>query len=149
MVNNYELLYILPTKYTEEELVPIKESIKKLITSAGGQITLEDNLGKKKFAYPIKKARQGYYLLYEFKLEGLGLKKLDNDLKLNAETLRHLITRKEAKSSSMIQLAKNRAKAEQEKNIKDIQETKEKDKDKIKLEDLDKKLDEILDSNII
>jgi ribosomal protein S6 len=55
MTNHYELLYLVPASYTEEELLPIKDNVAELIKKFGGRITLEDSLGKKKLAvYPIK-----------------------------------------------------------------------------------------------
>ena len=82
MQNHYELLYLISGAYTEEELATIKEKVKNLIAKFEGQITFEDSFGKKKLAYPIKKAFHGYYLLYEFDLDGERLKDLSNGLKL-------------------------------------------------------------------
>ena len=55
MVNHYELLYLAPAQLTDEELEKTKETVKNLIAKVEGKITLEDSLGKKKLAYPIKK----------------------------------------------------------------------------------------------
>jgi len=143
-MNHYELLYLVSANYTEEELVPIKEKVKELITKFAGQITLEDNLGKKKLAYPIKTVRNGYYLLYEFDLEPEKIKDLEREIKLTPEIMRHQVVSKKVQSPSMIQITENKAKKE-----KEVEEKKKSDKDKIKLEDLDQKLDEILEGNIL
>ena len=150
MTNHYELLYIVPANYTEDELGPLKETVKTLITKAGGTITLEDNLGKKKLVYPIKKAHNGYYLLYEFDLDGKALLKLNTDLKLTSEILRHLIVKQSAFAPNMIELTKENAKKEEREAQKKPKEKKKEEKvdSRIKLEELDKKLDEILDSDI-
>ena len=143
MSNHYELLYIISGNYAEDELAPLKEKIKKIIEKNSGAITAEDNLGKKKLVYPIKKVNQGYYLIFEFDLEGAALKKLNNDLKLDNDVVRHLIVKKSIFSPSMVEITKEKSNAEKAKS-----EEKDKKKDKIKLEDLDKKLDEILDSDV-
>jgi small subunit ribosomal protein S6 len=153
MINHYELLYLVGATYTEEELSPIKEKIKSMIEKFQGEITLEDNLGKKKLAYPVKKNHQGYYLLYEFDLEGSNLKDLNQNIKLANEILRHVIVKKKLKTPSLLKATKEKLETE-EKVAKEEKETaKEKriqnDKDKIKLEDLDEKLDQILDGDII
>src|SRR3989344_1612233 len=93
-MNHYEILYLLPATYAEEELMPVKEKIKDIIKRRGGRITAEDSLGKRKLAYPVKKFRQGYYLLYEFEIEPQALSALNNDLKLTNEILRHTIVAK-------------------------------------------------------
>lgn len=147
-MEKYEILYILPASYAENELDPIKDKVKNLIVKAGGEITASDSLGKKKLAYPIKKAFQGYYLLYEFKLEPEKLTKLNIDLKLTNEVLRHFIVKTTSAQKSMLEITKARAAADQK--AKDMPTTEEqKTKDKIKLEDLDKKLDEILSPDVM
>jgi len=147
MVNHYEILYLVPANYTEEELVPIKEKVKDLIKKCEGQITFEDSFGKKKLAYPIKKNHQGYYLLYEFDLDGSRLKELNRSLGLTNEVLRHIIVSKKVKTLEEIKAeekAKKKVLAAEEKV-----EKKAKDEGKIKLEDLDQKLDEILEGDIM
>lgn len=149
MIRHYELLYLVTANYTEEELVPIKEKIKKIIEKSSGQITAEDSLGKKKLAYPIKSNHQGYYLIYEFDLDGDNLKELERNLKLTNELLRHVIVKRVIKAPTILKtteekIRKIQTKSEEEKVLKKLDE-----KSKIKLEDLDQKLDEILEGNIL
>ncbi|MFA6215528.1 MAG: 30S ribosomal protein S6 [Patescibacteria group bacterium] len=155
MTNHYELLYLVPATYTEDELVSIKEKVKDLLKKFSGEVTAEDSFGKKKLAYPIKGNHQGYYLLYEFNLEGAKLKELDQNLKLTNEVLRHIIVRRELKSAESRKKSSERLKAAEEKRTIEekpevIDEKKaEKDKGKIKLKDLDQRLDEILEGDIL
>jgi small subunit ribosomal protein S6 len=145
MLNHYELLYLVAANYTEDELAPVKEKVKELIKKASGQITAEDSFGKKKLAYPIKKNHQGYYLLFEFDLEGENLKELDKNLTLTNEILRHMIAKKPIRAQVTNKKPRiARPKAE----VVDAKAA-EADKDKIKLEDLDQKLDEILEGSMM
>jgi len=153
-MSHYELLYLVPATYTEEELVPIKEKIKDLIKKFAGEIKTEDSLGKKKLAYPIKGNHQGYYLLYEFDLDGKNLLELEKNLKLTNEILRHIIVNRKPKSLSLLKKTADKIKASEKraKEIKHGDETEKKaesTKGKIKLEDLDQKLDEILEGDIM
>ncbi|OGY49537.1 MAG: 30S ribosomal protein S6 [Candidatus Buchananbacteria bacterium RIFCSPHIGHO2_02_FULL_45_11b] len=148
MTNHYELLYLVSAAYPEEDLAAIKEKVKDLIKKFEGQITFEDSFGKKKLAYPVKKAFHGYYLLYEFDLEGEKLKDLNNNLKLANEILRHIVVSKKPQSAQQRAEKKMAAKAVQIAETQ-VVEDKEKDKGKIKLEDLDQRLDEILGGDII
>ena len=154
-MNQYELLYIVPTRYTDDELNPIKQKVRQIIESENGKIFLEDNLGKKKLAYPIKKIFQGYYLLCHFDLEGSALKKINRDLQLSDEIIRYIVVKFEPKTAVKLEKIK-----EGMKSIYDIHEDrefaapkpvyeepkkeKEKEQEKVNLEDLDKKLDEII-----
>lgn len=134
---HYELLYIVLPKFSEDEVPKVASKVKEQIQKFGGKITLEDNLGKKKLAYPIKHNRYGYYLLLEFDLEAEKVKSLDNNLKLLNEVLRH----------QMVKKRKEIPHIPRPKKIKEPLEKKE--KKEIKIEDLDKKLDEILKEDII
>jgi len=152
MTNHYELLYIVSGNYTEEELVPIKEKVTELIKKFKGEITFEDSYGKKKLAYPIAKNFAGYYLLFEFYLPGENLADLNRAIKLTKEIMRHVIVTKKFKSVSE-KAAEKKAAEERteagEAKAEEKEKEKEKDKDKIKLEDLDQKLDEILEGDIM
>lgn len=161
MNEHYEILYILPISLTPEETTPIVEKVAGLIKDNEGTITKDDNLGKQKFAYPIKGQGHGYYFLFEFDLPKLNLIKLNRSLQLTNEVVRFLIIKKKVKTEKEIadektlqeKLAKRKEK-EIEKMKSDKEEVKEKPakekgKEKMSLEDLDKKLDEILDTDEI
>ena len=154
MTNNYELLYLVSGNHTDEELTPIKELVKNLIAKFGGEIKSDDSLGKKKLAYPIKGDHQGYYLVYQFNMDGNNLAELNKNLKLTNELLRHVIVKKELKPSTLLKRAARRISITEENPAKPkvpVSENKseKKDDNKIKLEDLDEKLDEILEGDII
>lgn len=155
MVNHYEVCYLVGANYTEEELIPLKEKIAATIAKAGGKISLEDSLGKKKLAYPIKGNHQGYYLIYQFDLEKDKLKELDRELKLTNELLRHIITISNPQKGKFVPLpteSRNDERAEEfkaEPAGKTETRPAADDKGKIKLEDLDEKLDEILEGKIM
>ncbi|MBU0683039.1 MAG: 30S ribosomal protein S6 [Candidatus Omnitrophica bacterium] len=143
---------MVASNYTEEELLPIKEKVKNLIKKFEGEISSEDSFGKKKLSYPIKKNHQGYYLLYEFDLDGINLENLKKELGLTNELLRHIIVKKAIKAPAKARateikiqetvIPKSEMEKEEEKESK-------KDDKRIKLEDLDQKLDEILEGKII
>ena len=95
---HYELVYIVPNQYTDEEVETISDKVKKIISENGGTITIEDSLGKKKLAYPIKQVHQGTYLLLELDLETESLEKIKKTLGLTAEVLRFQIVKKKKKS---------------------------------------------------
>lgn len=155
MLKEYELLYIIPNKFTDEEIKPITEKINGLIKSAGGTISREEVLGKKKLAFPIKQFYHGYYILNYFNAEPKALNKLNKDLKLTDEVLRHIIVNKVTITPITIPQPGEREEAKPtkapEEKISEIEiEKKERaDKKKVSIEELDKKLDEILDSTDI
>lgn len=88
-MKQYELLYIVPGQYTDEEVQGIMKRLAALLAKYGGTITREENLGKIKLAYPIKKARHGSYVLVHFQADGLS--GLERELRMDEQVLRHQI----------------------------------------------------------
>lgn len=97
MVNlHYELLYIIPLKYTDEENNKITVEVEDLIKKYKGVIAKTSILGKRKLAYEIKHVRNGYYVATHFNMEdGKGLLGLNKELnlKLNENILRFQIVK--------------------------------------------------------
>ncbi|MBI4779550.1 30S ribosomal protein S6 [Candidatus Falkowbacteria bacterium] len=148
---HYELLYIISNKFSEDEVKPIIEKVNSFILNNQGKITLAEDLGKKRLAYPIKGFRYGYYFLTEFDLTGESLINVDRALRMMNEVLRHQIITKTVKTAEQIAQDKKIAEKIAARNIKEEKEIKEKiketDKEKVDLKDLDEKLDKILETN--
>lgn len=154
-VQRYELVYLISNKFSENELEPIKSAVLKSIKDNGGLIVQEETWGKQKLAYPIKGFFHAYYFIIEFDSPRENINKLNNYLRLNEDVLRHLITQKRIKDAEEIanekratqKLAEEQAKAaaEQTAKHKAPSETKEKETKKVSMEELDEKLNKILD----
>ncbi|HNV12459.1 MAG TPA: 30S ribosomal protein S6 [bacterium] len=153
---HYEILFIMPNKFTDDEAQKVFKKVGDLITSNEGKITLENYWGKKKFAYPINHEYYGYYGLYEFDLERTLVAKINDTLRLDKEIVRFLIVKKEVKSEEQIKKDKKikekidskkseelKTKEEAKKETKKVSKKKEEDK-KIDLKNLEEKLDDVL-----
>lgn len=142
----YELLIVIPAQYSETELPGIFEALLKYVAASGAQVTGESNLGKQKLAYPIGQARFGHMFLVKLEAEKAVAKKLNEQMRLRSEVIRHMLTKVELRAP-----VKERRKAPSPKfepafaavtsSVSPIREKKE---DRLTLEDLDRKLDEIL-----
>lgn len=87
----YELLYIIPTTFTDEEAGEVETRVAGLIEKVGITADSTTRLGKLRFAYPIKKQRHGYYVMVMLSAEPSAVAKLDAQLRITPEVLRHLI----------------------------------------------------------
>lgn len=160
-MQNYELLYIIPVKYTEEEVEKINKTVKDLIIEKGGEIIREDSLGLLRLAYPIKQVYQGYYPVIVFSLEEKDIKSVDRELKLMNEVLRYQIVNKIIGAEKQLKeaifkekkekLEDQREERKQQKQPTPVKkaEPKKEPKKKVDIDELEKKLDKILDSDII
>ncbi|NCO23087.1 30S ribosomal protein S6 [bacterium (Candidatus Moisslbacteria) CG12_big_fil_rev_8_21_14_0_65_36_11] len=90
----YELLTIIPAPFTEKDLSPVSIKIKDLVEKQGGKVLGEKILGERKFAYKIKHATKGFYLLFNLEVDPLKLKLLNEKLLQVPEVLRSLIIKK-------------------------------------------------------
>lgn len=167
MINHYELLYLVSGNFTEAELTPIREKVLNYIKKYEGEISFEDSFGKKKLAYPIKIDHQGYYLIAEFNLDGAKLKDLEKDVSLTNEVLRHMVVKKKLPKSgtapkptlNMDIEPRHEDRGSRHKpahkpvskpaEMPKVEIKPEEEKDKLKLENLDEKLDEILEGDIM
>ena len=146
---HYELLYIVPNQYTDEEVETISDKVEKIVKDNGATITIEDNLGKKKLAYPIKHVHQGTYLLLELDLEAENLEKLKKTLELTTEVLRFQIVKKKKKTLEQIKKEQEiQEKIEEKVKEEETKET-EKPKEKVDMKQLDEKLEELLKDDSI
>ena len=161
-MTHYEILFIVPNKFTDDEAKTVSSQVEKTITEGGGSVTNREYWGKKRLAYEIKHNAFGYYGLFEFDLEGANLAKIDSNLRLSTDILRHQIVIKKTKSAEAIaKEEKIRAKIDSKKA-----ETEKKQEEKTKvpstssaaavtkvkdtrvdLKDLDKKLEGILNAD--
>lgn len=100
----YEITYILKPELTLEEQSATNSKLTDLIQLSEGTVnavertfsverggTDENNL--RKFAYPIKHYRQGYYYTTTFELEPTKLKDLESTLQREADILRFLVVK--------------------------------------------------------
>ncbi|MCI0479408.1 30S ribosomal protein S6 [Candidatus Uhrbacteria bacterium] len=89
----YELLYIVSSSYTDEDVGKVEGNVKALIEKVGARLVEAKRLGKFKFAYPIRKQRHGHYVLAYVEMEPAAVAKLDEALRMSNDVLRHLILR--------------------------------------------------------
>lgn len=126
----------------------ISGNINEMVKKHGGEITSTDNLGPKKFAFPIANVQAGNYLVIEFNGEPEKIKELEGELKLTPEVLRYEVIIKKMKTQEEIEVEKSRREKMAER-AKVAEEVRAEPAPKVSLEELDKKLGEILEGDII
>ena len=87
----YELMYILSSAVSDNDAPAISNEIDKFITDNGGKLLSTEMLGKKKLAYPIKKTRNGFYILTTFNFDGPKIQALENKIRSIDAIIRFLV----------------------------------------------------------
>ncbi|MCX6784889.1 MAG: 30S ribosomal protein S6 [Candidatus Komeilibacteria bacterium] len=148
---HYELTWILSGLSTDEENKPVNDEVIALLQEKGVlNLSPIFALGKKKLAYPIGQHRHGSYYAVEFDLTPNQLPTINKFLNLNQQLVRFLIVVKQKLSAE--EIAKQELSRQKRVRAKEVEKTtketaKAKEVNKISLEDLDKKLDELLNED--
>jgi small subunit ribosomal protein S6 len=136
-----------------DEAVPkITEGLRKSIEDLGGTEVIEINLGKKKLAYPIKRTRNGYYVVVNFTIDPNKINELDAKIRTQENSIiRYLLINTEQHLARV-----EKDKVEQAKLVRRVPaEAVSLKKDKtgpplieINQEELDKKIEEALSEDL-
>lgn len=88
----YELMYILSSAVSDDQVPQTNEQISKFVADFGGTDIQLIDLGKKKLAYPIKRTRNGYYIVVDFTMPTEKINELDAKIRTQENTIiRYLI----------------------------------------------------------
>jgi small subunit ribosomal protein S6 len=169
-MQTYELLYIVPAQFADTEIDSVRDKIARMTEQTGAKVTRNESLGKIKLAYPIKHQRHGTYVIVHFEAEPNVVAGLDRQLRLSDEVLRHLIVerdpaldRKEYHIASYVAPLSDEARAEREARrgapvaapvkpaavaVLQPSAPAKAEEMSMSMEELDKKLDEILDQDV-
>lgn len=162
----YELVYLIANKFSEDEVGPIMADIAGLLKKNGAQIVKEENWGKRRLAYPIGQYRHAYYAFLEFDMPTEGTRDVEHNLRLDERIMRHLIVKTHIKTAAEIEAERRAANAltQETEEAKEETETESKqpansekkkkedtgnerksDAGKVSMEQLDEKLNKIVD----
>jgi len=157
----YELSFIISPAIAETDHPSVNQEVLDYLKGIDAKITREPYfMGRRKLAYPIAKQKHGFYVCLEFESEDMdGLKELDTKLKHNNSLLRYLTIKLEKQGeSAAVDFSKmedrdisrgdtkpaRRGKTSAPRSFSKKSEPKVV-KAKVNLEDIDKKLDAILE----
>ncbi len=90
-MRTYEFMSIVQPGLEEEGLNALTERIQQTITNNGGEIVKVEQMGKRRLAYPIKRQREGYYILIHARMSVTTIAELDRMCKLSDDILRYLL----------------------------------------------------------
>jgi len=86
----YETVVVVHPRLSDSEVSKFSDKTKKTIAEGGGELLSEDAWGRRKLAYPIEKAREGFYMYYKFQAPGTLVQKLNKNFRIDESILRTL-----------------------------------------------------------
>jgi small subunit ribosomal protein S6 len=168
-MEHYELMFVLPGSLDPATVPAIQARVDGYIQTATGTITTTVDLDRRRLAYNIGQQTHGYYQVRQFDLERGQLKELDQKLRLDNDVLRYMVVKAPAMTADQIKqmiagekykvvkataVVSTEAKTsvtaltEEEKMFAEANTAKvetDTEKNKVSIEELDKKLDAILE----
>lgn len=99
-MKNYELTVLFHPDL-EMNLDPALKKVKDTITANGGKITKEENDGKKRLSYAIKKQDFAIYYYFDLDLPTDALTKISSAFNISDEVLRYLLVRADGRRAKL------------------------------------------------
>ncbi|MBI4133095.1 30S ribosomal protein S6 [Candidatus Uhrbacteria bacterium] len=84
----YELLLIIPTRFTDAEVLAAEERARALIELQQMKVIVSQNLGKIRLAYPVRGERFGTYVRIAFGSDSSDTTPLERALRLSSDFIR-------------------------------------------------------------
>jgi len=91
-MNYYELLYIVRPTVSDDDLKSIMGELSGEISELGGEVLKNDIWGKRNLAYPIKKFKQGNYVLVHYKSASNVPRPVEEKMRIKEDILRFMTT---------------------------------------------------------
>lgn len=100
-MKEYELTVLIHPDL-EVDLEKPLSTVRDLVASAGGKIISEDNWGKKRLAYQIRKQDFAVYVYMECELPADAPLKISNTLNISNDVIRYLLVKADLKGRALL-----------------------------------------------
>lgn len=94
-MRGYELMFIIRPDLDDEATEAVIEKVRSTIENNKGEIAKVDKWGKRRLAYEVKKFREGFYVLMQFRGAAAVAQELERILKITDGVIRQLVVRLE------------------------------------------------------
>ena len=95
-MSKYELAVVVSAKLEDDARAEVIEKVKALVTRFGGNITDDDEWGKKRLAYEIQKMKEAYYYFIHFESETTTPGEIEERIRIMDGVIRYLCVKQEA-----------------------------------------------------
>lgn len=114
-MKEYELTVLIHPDLEADIETPLTK-VRDIIKNAGGQVTNEDNWGKKKLAYKINREDFAVYVYMDVKLPADAPLKISNTFNITDEVLRYLLVSVDEKGRKALEEDRKRAAKNESRN---------------------------------
>lgn len=94
-MRNYEGAFIIDPDLPADVVKSATAQLQELIKKNQGRVDALQEWGKRRLAYKIRKKNDGVYVIINFHMPSLEMKKFEQSLRLNDQIMRYLIVNKD------------------------------------------------------
>ncbi|MDH7606046.1 MAG: 30S ribosomal protein S6 [Melioribacter sp.] len=117
---SYESVVIINAALEDEQVEATISRLQEVITTHGGEIFDIDRWGRKRLAYPIQKAKSGYYVIFRFNAPTNLISILERSLRLDENVIRYLTIALDKFALEAIKKQKESSQTEEQSSEEDI-----------------------------
>ena len=92
-IDTYEVMLIVIPELDEEQVEATVARFRTIIERTGGEVSEQNNWGRRKLAYEIDHRTDGFYFVMEFTVGERTLVELKRILRVSDDVLRHIIVK--------------------------------------------------------
>jgi small subunit ribosomal protein S6 len=92
----YELVFIVSPEVEEEDLEKVATGVGQMIVDGGGEVVRLESWGRRRLAYPIRRFREGHYVVGHIQMDPEAISGLKDKLGLTEEVIRYLLVKTDA-----------------------------------------------------
>jgi small subunit ribosomal protein S6 len=141
-MKTYELTYIISSALGSTESDNLRKDLEDFITGQGGTVVKSEKTLAQPLSYPIKKQSSGSFAMVIFQVAEDKIKVIKEKLEKDTNVLRHLFLVK--KPAKEMKERRTRKPLTPKATSPETPEKPKKDEGKVEIEEINKKLDEIL-----
>ncbi len=95
-MRDYEVTVVIQPQLEDAERAQVIERLDNLLVPGPKEdgALVAHHWGTRQLAYPIRKFTEGYYVLYEAKIDPTRIKDIERSMQYNEDVLRYLVVRK-------------------------------------------------------
>ena len=94
-MKRYEVIAIVKTDLTEEDIAAIMDKSSNIIIERKGVIAKAEKWGKRRLAYEIKKQKDGFYFFIDYAGDGSIVAEMERNFKIDDRVLKFMTVTKE------------------------------------------------------
>lgn len=89
-MNRYETVFILNPVLSEPQVKEAVQKYESFLAKKGAKMIHKEEWGLKRFAYPIQKKKSGFYILFDFQMDGAYIAPFELAFRRDDAVMRYL-----------------------------------------------------------